>query len=419
MTNLELNPETIGGFVDVAREHGDLWLTILTREGVRELLPYDELPPQIVAYEEIPDYYTQGGVERRAMDLLDERPFDLIFAPREGDIIKAARLRERYGVPGQGVVSAMAYRDKLLMKQIAAAGGVAVWPSTEVGDAVDFWTALRRHGFPSLLKPRADRGGENIAFMHSEADALEAIQRTAHRVPIDAPLGYVMESFNEQTMCHADGIWHDGRLVYLLPAEYFGFGTGRKFEDAVGRPFGSLMIDPESARGARMRSFIEQVIGALPSPDSFSFHAEVWEDEDGQFSLNEIASRTGGQFVRHNARIATGADPDAMWLALLVGVDPARIGYRAAGKFQPCANLQLPYRSGRVLNAPAKCEVEGVLEWELCAPVRDGAVLPAQQHWSESLGEATIVADSYVALAAIRRRFLDWADTAIEIAPLS
>jgi len=418
MANLELNPETIGGFVEVARAHGDLQLTILTREGVRDLMPAGELSPEIEYYEEIPDYYTQGGVERRAMQLLDENKYDLLFAPREGDIIKAARLREIYGIPGQRVDSAVAYRDKLLMKRLAAAGGVAVWPSTEIDDAVDFWTALREHGFPSLLKPRADRGGENIAFMHDAADALGAIQRSAARVPIDAPLGYVMESFNEQTMCHADGIWHDGRMIYLLPAEYYGFGTGRKLADAIGRPFGSLMIDPAADRGRRMQQFIEQVIGVLPSPDSFSFHAEVWEGADGRFSLNEIASRTGGQFVRYDARIATGADPDAIWLALLAGVDPARIGYRGTGDFRPCANVQLPYRSGRVRTAPAVCDVEGVLDWALCEPVREGAVLPEQRHWAESLGEATIVADSYPALTETRQRFLDWADTAIDIQPL-
>src|SRR6185295_14394089 len=100
MANLELNPETIGGFVEVARAHGDLQLTILTREGVRELMPAGELPPEIEYYEEIADYYTQGGVERRAMQLLDEHKYDLLFAPREGDIIKAARLREIYGIQG-------------------------------------------------------------------------------------------------------------------------------------------------------------------------------------------------------------------------------------------------------------------------------------------------------------------------------
>jgi hypothetical protein len=218
-------------------------------------------------------------------------------------------------------------------------------------------------------------------------------------------------------MCHVDGIWHDGELLYALPSEYYGFGTGRPLSHTAGLPFGSMMLDPASERGVRMRRFVEQVIAALPSPDTFSFHAELWEGDDGEYCLNEIAARTGGYFVHSNAVTTIGAEPDAIWLALACGVDPHLIGYRGEADFQPSAGVALPYRSGLVRSVPAGCELDCVLDLDLRPQVKPGAVLPPQERWWDTLGDVTIVADTYAALPAARERVVKWAESAIRIDP--
>ena len=52
----------------------------------------------------------------------------------------------------------------------------------------------------------------------------------------------------------------------------------------------------------RLIQFVKNVIEALPSPDTFPFHAEVWvspsdqpeKQNESKLVLCEIASRTGG-----------------------------------------------------------------------------------------------------------------------------
>ncbi|RII07919.1 hypothetical protein DSC45_34400 [Streptomyces sp. YIM 130001] len=412
MQALHLNAEAIDSYTRVAREHGNAELWILTREGVRAGLP-DELPPSIRMLEEVPDFYARGGLERRAMELLEQEDFDLLFAPREGDIIRAARLREAYDVPGQDTVSALAYRDKLQMKAVLAAKGVAAWSARGVDDAVDYWSELSRTGMPAVLKPRYDRGAENIDFIKDDATALEAAQRCFARLPIDAPAHYVLEPFTGYQMCHVDGIWHQGRPYYMLTSEYYGFGTGRPLDESLSSVFGSRMIDPDSERGSVLRGFVRDVIEALPSPETFSFHAEVWVSPKGELYVNEIASRTGGFAVLSNAVASTGAHPDGVWLALLTGVDPARIGYRGASGFWPCAGVNLPYRSGRIRSVDSSCTLPSVVDLKLRPDVVPGTVLPTQAHWTDALGEATVTADSYTALPEEIDRLVDWASRAI------
>jgi hypothetical protein len=83
----------IAEYAEVARRHGQLSLTVLTREGVRGKFT-DGVPDGVELLEEVPDYYTPGAVERHVIELLQNSTYDLLFAPREGDIVRAAPSRE-------------------------------------------------------------------------------------------------------------------------------------------------------------------------------------------------------------------------------------------------------------------------------------------------------------------------------------
>ncbi|MFL6137230.1 MAG: acetyl-CoA carboxylase biotin carboxylase subunit family protein [Frankiaceae bacterium] len=412
LQSLHRHRETIAGYVRVAREHGDLRLCILTREGVRETLPYSDLPPEIELLEEVPDYFIPGALERRAMSLLTERPCDAIFAPREDDIIRAARLRELFDIPGQSVESARAYRDKWQMKSRVARAGVPVWPSTRVNDAVDFWAALERFGVPCVLKPRSDRLTRHVEFIRDPADALAAYQRSIQRVPLDAPLRYVLEPYADRRLCHSDGVWHDGRLYCNIASEYIGATSARP---SMGAPFGSVTLDPASERAGRIRRSVEDVIRALPSSHTFLFHAELWEDETGELCLNEIASRPGGRFIASNTLNATGAEPDSLWLALVCGLDPRRIGYVGESEFRPSASVALPYRSGRVRALPERCELDFVVSYKPAESITVGTVLPPQRVWWDTLGDVTLIPPSHADLPTAVDRLLDWARAEIVI----
>jgi hypothetical protein len=315
------------------------------------------------------------------------------------------------------VASAIAYRDKLTMKELLHAAGVRVWPSRKIDDAVDYWDAIDAIGFPAVLKPRREYGTENVVFIHTEAEAIDAATKCFARLPVDVPAYHVLESFTGADMCHVDGIWHDGEPYYTTVSSYYGFAIGRPLDGNKGRACGSYMMDPASDRGSGLISLVYDGIRALPSAHTFPFHAEVWEASDGALHINEIAARIGGSVVHSNAVAAIGAEPDAVWMSLLMGVDPRAVGYVGEGAIRPCAAVGIPYRSGHVVSIANSCDLASVLDWKLWPNVIPGSTLPPQRHWFENLGIVTIAADTYAKISTEIDRVISWANASIVISP--
>jgi biotin carboxylase len=65
----------------------------------------------------------------------------------------AARLAERYGLPGAGYGAALLLRDKALLRQVTRAAGIANPPSVTVTGPDEVRAFLAAHGAPIVLKP--------------------------------------------------------------------------------------------------------------------------------------------------------------------------------------------------------------------------------------------------------------------------
>ncbi|MEU7841689.1 hypothetical protein AB0B39_12115 [Micromonospora sp. NPDC049114] len=413
--SLDVNAAMIADYADVARRHGDLSLTVLTREGVRDRLA-GGVPEEVELLEEVPDYFTPGAVERRAMELLRNSSYDLLFAPREGDVVRAARIREKFGIEGQDVESARAYRDKLEMKRRVAAAGLDVWPSYRVDDAVDFWNAVDELGYPLVLKSRSAWAGETAAFVYDESGARQAASDCFGRLSADVPAHSVAEPMAGSVMYHVDGVRHDGEFLYLIPSQYYGFGTGRAVGEHVGS-FGSVMLDPASAVGRGLVEFVEAVVAALPNARTSAFHAEVWGDVNGRLQLNEIAARAGGHFTMTNAGAATGLLPDKLCLGLATGMKPEQLGFVGEEHIRPVAGFGLPYRAGRVVTLPDRCELPSVLKFVLPEWLVPGATIPLPTSWFDTIGDVTLTTPTYDGLRPEMERVVRWAEDAMKIQP--
>lgn len=86
-------------------------------------------------------YATGGEVERAALAGAPE----VVVARSEADVLRAARLREVLGVPGQDFASALAFRDKVLMKSLLRERGVSVPEFAPVRIPLDLFAFLREH----------------------------------------------------------------------------------------------------------------------------------------------------------------------------------------------------------------------------------------------------------------------------------
>ena len=103
----------------------------------REYAPGYAHLPQVHAFD---DYDTNQLVDKTALRLARAHQVTAVFARAEADVVRAAQLRELLGLPGQHTASALAFRDKVVMKDHLAGGPVEIPVYREVDSA---YTALR------------------------------------------------------------------------------------------------------------------------------------------------------------------------------------------------------------------------------------------------------------------------------------
>lgn len=123
------------------------------------------------------NYSSSGTVETLAFHLHSENPFERIIAIDEFDILRTARLREAFRLPGQAYKNALGFRDKVKMKKSLSESGVHVPPFKSVKSASDLIEFTKIHGFPIVLKPRKEAGSEGIEVIKNQKD-LEIIMHS-------------------------------------------------------------------------------------------------------------------------------------------------------------------------------------------------------------------------------------------------
>lgn len=104
----------------------------------------------------------------------------------------AARLAERYGLPGAGADAARLLRDKALLRQVTAAAGVPNPRSTAVTGPAEVAAFMRAVGGSIILKPANRQAAVGTRIVHDPADIAEAwaeciVQDEGIRVP-DRPM---------------------------------------------------------------------------------------------------------------------------------------------------------------------------------------------------------------------------------------
>ena len=96
-----------------------------------------------------------------------------IIVLAEADILRAAEIRSRRGIPGQLPDDALLFRDKTLMKHAVSAANIAVAPHREVRSALELHDAVAELGYPCVVKPPHGRGSCGVSVL-DDAEALRA-----------------------------------------------------------------------------------------------------------------------------------------------------------------------------------------------------------------------------------------------------
>src|SRR3954468_24275477 len=105
------------------------------------------LKQHLADYLQVPRLLDEDDVVQRVHAWMRGREVDRVLANWEIMVLTAARLRERFGVPGMTVDEVRGFRDKQLMKERVAAAGLRVPRAVRVRTIAETRTAAEQIGF--------------------------------------------------------------------------------------------------------------------------------------------------------------------------------------------------------------------------------------------------------------------------------
>lgn len=320
MRALVLSPsypaETIGFTRGLAEVGVGVW-------GVGDT-PRDDLPasvkPYLVDYLQVPRILDEHDVMNRVADWLRGRSIDRVLANWEPVVMLAARLRERWGMPGMSVDTVRGFRDKELMKQRLRAAGLRVPKSARVRTAAEVYAAAESIGFPLVLKPIAGAGCANTWVVDSAADLETTLSRIGGLSEASCEEFIEGEEFTYDTLCMR------GKPMYENVSLYVPKPLDASKAEWIS-PMCVAIRDLQQERVAGGIALGRQVLDVLGMQDGFT-HMEWFRKPSGEVVFGEIACRPGGAGLVDQMNYASDVDLYREWARICCWghfeVDPTR-----------------------------------------------------------------------------------------------
>ncbi|TWP48489.1 hypothetical protein FKR81_28280 [Lentzea tibetensis] len=356
-------------------------------------------PPSTAGFgsvEVFDDWKANRAVDLAVVAAHRRRPFDRIVALSECDLVRAGELRDLLGVSGMDTRSAVAFRDKVVMKRLAAEAGLATPEFARVDtvwDLLDFAAGRDR----VVVKPVDGSGALDVTVL--SRDELTA-WAAARRTPWDSSAGLVVEQHVDAPMVLVDGVMAAGDVLVRMVSRYVGTCHGLV---AGLQPLGVVGLDDDDPVAVRAAAYVERLVKAMPGPqEPTSFHCELFDVPGEDVVLCEITARTGGGRINDQARIALGVDLERWSCLGQAGItDLPRENAQAAAGF-----VLLPAPGGRVTRMPATCPVSGVVDWR--PHVVAGQRLERTRKASALAADVLFTADDPAGLVPVHDEVVRW-----------
>ncbi|MFO0748237.1 MAG: ATP-grasp domain-containing protein [Myxococcota bacterium] len=237
-------------------------------------------------YLQVPRMMDEDDIIPRVHAWLRGREVDRVASNWEPLVICAARLRERFGVPGMSVDAVRGFRDKQLMKDRVRAAGLRVPRSQRVRTASEAREAAGIIGYPMILKPIAGAGSADT-YKVDDAAALEKVL---------AAMGHVTEASAEE---YIDGeeFTYDTVSIGGVPAfQNVAQYLPKPLVARTNEWLSPVIITARDLTLPKYQQGLElgrNVLGALGMGDGFT-HMEWFLKPDGDVVFGEIGCRPGG-----------------------------------------------------------------------------------------------------------------------------
>ncbi|MET9886652.1 ATP-grasp domain-containing protein [Streptomyces sp. NPDC006430] len=243
----------------------------------------------------------------------------------------AARLAERYGLPGAGLGAAQILRDKALLRQVSAAAGIANPASVRVTGPADVLAFLRDRPGPVVLKPANRQAAVGTRVIRDAAEVEQAwadclVQDEGIFVP-DRPMerSMLVEQYVDGPEYSVEMLVRDGGALFVNVTGKQLFPGPHPVEMAHIVP-ADIPADLAHALGAQTARVVE----AVGFRDGI-VHCE-WIVSDGVPYLVECAGRLAGGGIIDTIQLAYPVELMRSYYAVMKGEDlPAELPRRAKG----------------------------------------------------------------------------------------
>jgi biotin carboxylase len=347
------------------------------------------LKKHLAGWLQVPRILDEDDVIERVTAWMRGREVDRVLANWEPLVILAARIRERWGLPGMSVNTVRGFRDKQLMKERVKAAGLRVPRSERVFTAADAYAAAERIGYPLVIKPIAGAGSANTFRCASRAELDRALGKM-HGVTEASCEEYVEgEEFTFDTVCIG------GSPVYENIASYLPKPLEARSEEWIS----PVIITVRDMYQERLMPGVElgrAVLQALQMGDGFT-HMEWFLTPKGEAVFGEIGCRPGGAHLVDQMNYTSDIDLFREWARV---VCHHRFEASTARKYNAAIVFKRAMGQGRITR------IEGLGDWlRMCGPwvveekllrpgthrrdwkqtlLSDGHVLVRHPEWSEA-----------------------------------
>ena len=251
----------------------------------REALP-QTVRPYLHDYLQVPRIIDEDDVIERVSAWLKGKSIDRVLANWEVLVMLAARLRERWGLPGMSPDTVRGFRDKELMKERLRRAGLRVPRSRRVRTEHEMRAAVEEIGYPAILKPIAGAGSADTYQVRSQAE-LDATIPKLRGVEEASCEEYVTgEEFTFDTVCI------DGKPAFENICQYLPKPIEARSLEWVS-PVILTVREMYQAKYAAGIELGRKVLGALGMGDGFT-HMEWFLTAKGEAVFGEIGCRPGG-----------------------------------------------------------------------------------------------------------------------------
>ncbi len=262
---------------------------------------------------EYDNYTLNGNIERDIVALGQEIEIHSIVAFSEYDIIRAAKCRDALGIAGQSTQSAMAFRDKLVMREYCQREGIDNPKFEAINDVGQLCRFIETNGYPVIVKPRVGMAGAKVFKLDNDEQLRTFLEQHFYYFT-DTTIGLIAESFITGDIFHVDGLLANGELMLVQPMRYVNscldYASGNK------SMLGSVTLTEDEPLYQPLVAFTKQILAVLPHCGTLAFHLEAFVTPSNEIYLCEVASRNGGAWIVNVLETRFGINADEINIRL-------------------------------------------------------------------------------------------------------